>query len=281
MKNMKLEWKRGDWAAYFGLMTNNLTNLLTMMGLLIFVVGIPKEIVYGRIAPAFGLAVLVASICYAWFGMQMARHRAHGRDRAAVRPERAVDFYRDLPGADAGLSANRRCGFRDSDWPGVVLRGGDDPRGRFVPGETIRKMIPRTVLLSCLSGLGLLLLAMNPMLQAFEAPTVSFIVLLLIFINWFGKKPIFAKIPTGLLLLIAGTALAWISGLQSPEAIKASMSSFGFNPPEVHVDSFMQGLPHALPYLASAVPLGLANYIFDLENIESAHAAGMNTRRVR
>jgi AGZA family xanthine/uracil permease-like MFS transporter len=75
------------------------------------------------------------------------------------------------------------------------------------------------------------------MLQAFEAPTVSFIVLLLIFINWFGKKPIFAKIPTGLLLLIAGTALAWISGLQSPEAIKASMSSFGFNPPQVHVEA--------------------------------------------
>jgi AGZA family xanthine/uracil permease-like MFS transporter len=120
------------------------------------------------------------------------------------------------------------------------------------------------------------------MLQAFEAPTVSFIVLLLIFINWFGKKPIFARIPTGLLLLIAGTALAWISGLQSPDAIKASMSSFGFNPPGFHVDSFMQGLPHALPYLASAVPLGLANYIFDLENIESAHAAGdeYNTRKV-
>ncbi|HGC1540682.1 TPA: xanthine permease, partial [Escherichia coli] len=114
------------------------------------------------------------------------------------------------------------------------------------------------------------------------APTVSFIVLLLIFINWFGKKPIFPHIPTGLLLLIAGTSLAWISGLQSPEDIKASMSSFGFNPPEIHVRSFLQGLPHALPYLASAVPLGLANYIFDLENIESAHAAGdeYNTRKV-
>ncbi len=84
MKNMKLEWKRGDWAAYFGLMTNNLTNLLTMMGLLIFVVGIPKEIVYGRIAPAFGLAVLVASICYAWFGLQMAR--ATGRTDVTALP---------------------------------------------------------------------------------------------------------------------------------------------------------------------------------------------------
>src|SRR5690606_41765524 len=80
MKNMILEWKKGDWAAYFGLMTNNLTNLLTMMGLLIFVVGIPKEIVYGRIAPAFGLAVLVASICYARFGLQMQRQTG----RAAV-----------------------------------------------------------------------------------------------------------------------------------------------------------------------------------------------------
>lgn len=52
------------------------------------------------------------------------------------------------------------------------------------------------------------------------------------------------------------------------------MQSFGFNPPTVHIDSLIQGIPHALPYLASAVPLGLANYIFDLENIESAHAAG-------
>ncbi|VTP75872.1 Permeases [Leclercia adecarboxylata] len=84
MKSMKLEWKRGDWAAYFGLMTNNLTNLLTMMGLLIFVVGIPKEIVYGRIAPAFGLAVLVASVCYAWFGLQMARQT--GRNDVTALP---------------------------------------------------------------------------------------------------------------------------------------------------------------------------------------------------
>lgn len=61
-------------------------------------------------------------------------------------------------------------------------------------GEIIRQNIPRTVLLSCLAGLGLLLLAMNPMLQSFEAPTVAFVVLILIFINWFGKSPLFAKI---------------------------------------------------------------------------------------
>ena len=283
MNSIKLEWKRGDWAAYFGLMTNNLTNLLTMMGLLIFVVGIPTEIVYGRIAPAFGLAVLAASVCYSWFGLQMVKKT--GRSDVTALPSGpsapsifTVTFLVLMPVYQQTKDANFaiQIGLVWCFVEALILVGGS-----FL-GETIRKMIPRTVLLSCLSGLGLLLLAMNPMLQAFEAPTVSFIVLLLIFINWFGKKPIFPHIPTGLLLLIAGTSLAWISGLQSPEDIKASMSSFGFNPPEIHVRSFLQGLPHALPYLASAVPLGLANYIFDLENIESAHAAGdeYNTRKV-
>ena len=207
MNSIKLEWKRGDWAAYFGLMTNNLTNLLTMMGLLIFVVGIPTEIVYGRIAPAFGLAVLVASVCYAWFGLQMAKHT--GRNDVTALPSGpsapsifTVTFlvlmpvYQQTKDANFAIQIALVWCFVEA----LILVGGS-----FL-GETIRKMIPRTVLLSCLSGLGLLLLAMNPMLQAFEAPTVSFIVLLLIFINWFGKKPIFARIPTGLLLLIAGTA---------------------------------------------------------------------------
>ena len=152
MKNMKLEWKRGDWAAYFGLMTNNLTNLLTMMGLLIFVVGIPKEIVYGRIAPAFGLAVLVASICYAWFGMQMAR--ATGRTDVTALPSGpsapsifTVTFlvlmpvYQQTGDAEIAIQIGLVWCFVEA----MILAGGS-----FL-GETIRKMIPRTVLLSCLS----------------------------------------------------------------------------------------------------------------------------------
>ncbi len=84
MNILNIKWKRGDLAAYFGLMTNNLTNLLTMMGLLIFVVGIPSEIVYGRIAPAFGFAVLLASVSYAYFGQQMIKQT--GRNDVTALP---------------------------------------------------------------------------------------------------------------------------------------------------------------------------------------------------
>ncbi|MGC5325203.1 xanthine permease [Brevibacillus sp. SYSU BS000544] len=270
-----LLWRKGDWAAYFGLLANNLTNLLTMMALLIFVVGIPKEMVYGEVAPAFGLGIFLASIAYGFFAYQLAKKT--GRTDVTALPSGpsapsifTVTFLVILPvylqtkDAYFALSIALVWCFLEA----MILL-----IGSFL-GDTIRKMIPRTVLLSCLAGLGLLLLAMNPMLQAFETPMVAFAVLIIIFINWFGKSPIFAKIPTGFLLLATGTALAWAFGLMNPEAIAASMSSFGFNPPSLHIDNFLQGLPHALPYLASAVPLGLANYVFDLENIESAHAAG-------
>ena len=281
--NKPILWRRGDWAAYFGLFTNNLTNLLTMIGLLLFVVGLPKEMVFQRIAPAFGFAVFCASLCYGYFAIHLTK--SSNRPDVTALPSGpsvpsifTVTFlvimpvYQQTQNAEFALQIALVWCFVEA----MILVGGS-----FL-GETIRKMIPRTVLLSCLSGLGLLLLAMNPMLQAFQAPTVGFVVLALIFINWFGKSPIFAKIPTGLLLIIVGAGLAWISGLQSPEAVQKSLADFGFNPPSIHINSFIEGLPHAGPYLASAVPLGLANYIFDLENIESAHAAGdeYNTRKV-
>ena len=66
-------WRKGDWAAYFGLLTNNLTNLLTMIGLLLFVVGLPKDMVLGRIAPAFGMAIMVASLAYGYFARKLAK----------------------------------------------------------------------------------------------------------------------------------------------------------------------------------------------------------------
>lgn len=276
-------WKKGDLAAYFGLLANNLTNLLTMMSLLIFVVGIPKEIVYGRIAPAFGMGVFIASVAYGVFAYRLAKKT--GRTDVTALPSGpsapsifTVTFLVILPVYTQTKDAEFAIGialvwcFLEA---AILLIGS-------LLGDTIRRVIPRTVLLSCLSGLGLLLLAMNPMLQAFEAPIIAFAVLIIIFINWFGRSPIFAKIPTGFLLLAVGTGIAWAFGFMEPGAISQSLASFGFNPPQLNIEGFMQGLPHALPYLASAVPLGLSNYVFDLENIESASTAGddYETRQV-
>ena len=42
-------WVPGDWNAYFGFGTNILVNVLTLTGLLTYVLKMPSDIVYGRI----------------------------------------------------------------------------------------------------------------------------------------------------------------------------------------------------------------------------------------
>lgn len=273
---MKLPlWKKGDLAAFFALFTNNLTNLLTVIALLTFVVGLPSDIVFGRVVPAFGLGVFLASLAYVVFANLLARKT--GRTDITALPSGpaapaifTITFLVLLPVYTQTKDPYVAIG--------VALVWGLIENlilffGAFI-GDALRRAVPRTVLLSCLAGLGLLLLAMNPMLQAFATPVVAFVVLVLIFINWFGKSPLFAKLPTGLILLVVGTGLGWAFGVMSPEAIQGAIASAGFTPPSVHVSDIFTFFHVALPYLASAVPLALANFVFDIENIESAHTAG-------
>lgn len=268
-------WRKGDLAAFFALFTNNLTNLLTVIALLTVVVGLPADMVFKRVVPAFGLAVLLASIAYVYFAHRLAKRT--GRHDVVALPSGpaapaifTITFLVLLPvftetnDPNFAIGVALVWGFFEN----VILLV-----GAFL-GDWLRRAVPRTVLLSCLAGLGLLLLAMNPMLQSFETPVVAFVVLALIFMNWFGRKPIFKRIPTGLLLLVIGTALGWAFGLMSPGAIQDALASAGFSPPQFHGGDIFTYFQVGLPYLASAVPLALANFVFDIENIEGAHASG-------
>lgn len=270
-----LGWQKGDWGAYFGLLANNLTNYFTMSGLLIFTVGLPAEFVYTRIAPGFGLAIFLAGFFYWYAGKNLMKKT--GRTDVTALPSGPsapsiflVIFMVMMPIA-------RETGDPYYAWKVALgwcfLEALIELSGAFI-GDWLRRIIPRSVLLSCLAGLGLLLLAMNPMLQSFEAPLVSFIVLAIIFINWFGKKPVFPRIPTGFLLLAAGTILAWVFGKMDVAAITQGAETLGLSIPLPQLAELIEGIPPALLFLVSAIPLGVTNFIFTLENIESAAAAG-------
>ncbi|MDN6194012.1 MAG: hypothetical protein L0J48_00610 [Alkalibacterium sp.] len=268
-------WQKGDWGAYFGLLANNLTNYFTMAGLLIFTVGLPAEFVYTRIAPGFGLAIFLAGFFY-WYAAKNLIKKTGRTDVTALPSGPSapsiflVVFLIILPIA-------RETGDVYFAWKVALgwcfLEALVELSGAFI-GDWLRRIIPRSVLLSCLGGLGLLLLAMNPILQSFEAPLISFVVLAIIFINWFGKKPIFPRIPTGFLLLAVGTLLAWVFGQMDVSAIAEGAETVGISIPLLQLTDLFTGIPPAFGFLVSAIPLGVTNFIFTLENIESASAAG-------
>lgn len=270
-----LGWKKGDWGAFFGLLANNLTNYFTMAGLLILTVGFPADFVYKNIAPGFGLAIFLAGFFY-WYAGKNLMKKTGRKDVTALpsgpsAPSIFIVIFMVI------LPISKSTGDIYYAWKVALgwcfLESLVELSGAFI-GEWIRKIIPRTVLLSSLAGLGLLLLSMNPMLQSFEAPLVSLVVLAIIFVNWFGKKPILPKIPTGFLILAVGTILAWVFGQMNAAKITEGLASIGFSFPIPQLGDLFTGIPPALLFLISAIPLGVTNFIFTLENIESAATAG-------
>lgn len=279
---LKFSWKTGDWGAYFGLLANNLINLFVMSGLLINVVKIPSEFVYGVVVPAFGLGIFAASIFYTIAAYNLEKSGKKNVTSLPSGPSAPSIFivvflvilplYKATNNYYLAVSAGVAWTFVES----II-----ELSGAFI-GELLRKVVPRSVLLAALAGLGLTLLAINPLLESFEKPLISFAVLAIMYMNWFGKKPIFKKIPTGFLILIVGTIFAWILRYKGVSGITENVHLVGFNLPKLKVDMIALGMKPALATLATAIPLGITNFVFTLENIESAAAAGdeYNTRNI-
>jgi len=66
-------WVPGDWNAFFGFGTNILVNLLTLTGLLRFVLQMPADMVFKRILPAAGLMMCMSTVYYASLAYRLAK----------------------------------------------------------------------------------------------------------------------------------------------------------------------------------------------------------------
>ena len=77
-------WQKSDLDGFFGLFTNNITNILVLAGALLYTVQMPPELVYGRSLPAVGLGLMLCSILYFWTGFRLAKKE--GRDTVTAMP---------------------------------------------------------------------------------------------------------------------------------------------------------------------------------------------------
>ena len=82
-------WVPGDWNAFFGFGTNILVNLLTLSGLLRFVLKMPDEIVFKHILPAARRGALAAAVprCRA---TSSARCSTCGRIKRIITPHSTI-----------------------------------------------------------------------------------------------------------------------------------------------------------------------------------------------
>ena len=276
-------WVPGDWNAFFGFGTNILVNLLTLTGLLRFVLKMPDEIVFGRILPATGLMLCLSTLYYAWLAYRLAKKT--GRTDVCALPSGIsvphmfiVTFVIMLPitlktgdpikGWEAGLTWVFIQSF-------VLMIGG-------FAGSIIRKITPRAALLGTLAGVSVTFISMRPALEMFMTPVIGITCFAIILLSWFGGVK-YRGIPAGLVAIAAGTVIAWGStalgfnfGGMTLKGLTDSVTNFGFHVPLPAFGHVFSGFQFLGTILVTAIPFGIYDLVEAIDNVESAAVAGDN-----
>jgi AGZA family xanthine/uracil permease-like MFS transporter len=275
-------WAPGDWNAFFGFGTNILVNLLTLSGLLRFVLKMPDQLVFGRILPATGMMLFLSTLYYAWLAYRLAKRT--GRNDVCALPSGTsvphmfvVTFVIMLPialktgdpikGWEAGLTWVFIQSF-------VLMAGG------FI-APIIRRITPRAALLGTLAGVSITFISMRPAQDMFITPLIGVTCFAIILASWFGGVRYFGGVPAGLIAIAVGCTIAWGSTLfgfslggMSAAGFSKAFSNFGFSFPLPAFDHVFGGFQFLSVILVTAIPFGIYDLVEAMDNVESAAVAG-------
>ncbi len=276
-------WVPGDWNAFFGFGTNILVNLLTLSGLLLFVLKMPPDMVFHHILPAAGMMMCMSTFYYAWLAYKLAKQT--GRADVCALPSGISVPHMFIVTLVIMLPVKLATGDPVKAWQAglvwvfiqsFVLMGG----GFLAP--FIRKITPKAALLGALAGVSITFISMKPALEMFMTPLVGVVCFAIILVNWFGGVK-YGGIPAGLVAIAAGTLIAWGSNLfgfnfggMNLDALKDSFAGFGFSAPVPVLSLVFDGLNWGLlsVILVTAIPFGIYDLVEAMDNVVSASAAG-------
>jgi AGZA family xanthine/uracil permease-like MFS transporter len=275
-------WVPGDWNAFFGLGTNVLLNVLVLSSLVLFVIKLPNDVVFGRILPALGIALPIGNLYYAYLAYRLGRKE--GRDDVAAMPYGPsvphyffVTFVIMLPVAlkTGDVLQAWEAGLAWAFFIGIVVL-----IGAFI-GPTIRRYTPRAAMLGTLAGISVAFISMAAAFEMWNAAWIALATFAIVMLSWTAGVRLPFGVPGGLAAIIVGTIIGWVSyfvfgwhGLD-PKAVGDSFAQFGIHLPQPGTE-VISGLTNVAPLLATAIPLGVYNFTEGLNNVESAAAAGDN-----
>jgi len=267
-------FRRGDIDGFIGLFTDNLVNLLIITGLCLGI-GMPRELVFGRILPGTALSVLAGNLFYSYQARKLARREGRLDVTALPYGINTVSLFAFFSFIIVPVYIQTRDPYLA--WKvGVAscfISGLFEGLGAFI-GERIRKITPRAALLSTLAGIAIVFIALNHTLPIWEKPLIAFIPLAFILIEYFSRVKLPLRIPAGLYALIIGGVIAWSIGAMDQKSLVESTGNVSFYLPVFTFFDIFSGIGDIVPYLGVAIPMGIMSFFGTLQNIESASAAG-------
>lgn len=290
-------WVRGDLDGFFGLMVDNLVQVLTIVFLCTVVCGMPAEIVYTRVLTGVAVSLLIGNLFYGFQAHWAARKYRNAETTAlpyGINTPSVFAFalfvmapvyrmYEPELGAQAAGDLAWKAGLLACLVSGVV---------EFICSffaERLRKVTPRAALLGVLAGIGITFIASDFAFRIYTRPLIGLLPLGILLLAYFAHYRFPWRIPGGFLTVAFGTLIAWgmstpqytswfgTSAIMSTEAVRESYAQRGWIMPYFCGREIWEVLTQGdllVRFLTVSIPMGLINALGSLQNIESAEAAG-------
>jgi len=274
----------GDLNAFFGLMLDNVMNLVILAGILIGVFGFPRDVVYTRMFPGTALGVLFGDLVYTWMAFRLARRE--GRTDVTAMPL-GLDAPSTIGMAFAVLgpafvAAKARLSEHDAAieaWQvgmACMILMGVFKLGMSFLGGAIQRAVPKAGLLGSIAGVGIALMGCLQLGEILAEPVVGMVSLFLIFYTLIARRRLPFGVPGVIASVAAGAAVYYTLGgaglLLHPMARPELTFDVALPLPSL---GFLAGMPIAVTqYLPMAIPFAILTVIGGINVTESARLAG-------
>lgn len=278
---------KGDVNAFFGLMLDNIANLVLAVSLLSASFGFPASFALRYMVPGTAIGVLFGDLVFT--GMAFLVARRTGRNDITAMP-----LGLDTPSVFGMVYFVLGPIFRSAQSRGMeveqaalytwhmgicaLVASGIFKLLCALASGWIRKMIPRAGLLGSLTAIALVLISFLPLLDIFHQPVVGLISLVIILTTLVARYEAPGRIPGALVALAVGSCLYYaLSGLGFGEVSTLGLEHHEWLPTEwmsAWKFEWLAVWKESLQYLPIVIPFALATVVGGIDCTESAAAAG-------
>jgi AGZA family xanthine/uracil permease-like MFS transporter len=291
-------WVRGDLDGFFGLMVDNLVQVLLIISLCTAVAGMPAAMVYERILPGVAISLIIGNVFYGLQAHYVARRHRNATCTAlpyGVNTPSVIAYvlfimgpvyqaYRGSLGPEAAAELAWKAGLLACLVSGVIEMSG------ALYAERIRRITPRAALLGVLAGVGIMFVAAEFAFRIYTSPLVGLLPLAFLLLAYFARYRFPWGLPGGFLAVVCGTGIAWLTTAlgwhtfggvaMSGAEVRGALDQVRWIAPQFRGAELWRlfGDPAhpdlLLRFLTVSIPMGAINVLGSLQNIESAEAAG-------
>jgi adenine/guanine/hypoxanthine permease len=283
--------RRGDVNAFFGLMLDNIGDMILMAGLLVGF-GFPRAFVLTRMIPGTAVGVLVGDLIFTAMAFRLARKDRRGDVTAMPlgldTPSTFGSVFLVLGPAflvARGRGLEPEAAAREAWFVGIamILASGVFKLACSTVGGWIRRQVPRAGLLGSLTAIALVLISFLPLIDIASTPVAGMSALAVILVTLTARWRLPRDFPGALAAVVVGCLLYYgmhLVGLgPGPGGGEMGRPSTAFRavlpmPIAEWWEWFQGSWRMALGYLPVAIPLALATVVGGIDCTESAASVG-------